>query len=88
MLWAQLSVILAEQLAYPGETVKRKLFMQACKHEKEYAGIIDCFRKVYNRDGLPGLWKGAYSNILRGIGSSLCLIFYDEIKKNFGGSHQ
>jgi hypothetical protein len=34
MGWAQLSVIIAEQLAYPGDTVKRKLFMQACKHDK------------------------------------------------------
>ena len=33
--------------------------------------------KVYNKDGLNGLWKGSYSNILRGIGSSMCLILYD-----------
>ena len=77
MFWAQFSVILAEQLAYPGDTIKRKLFMQACKKEKEYSGIIDCFVKVYKTQGLNGLWKGAASNILRGVGSSLCLIFYD-----------
>jgi solute carrier family 25 (mitochondrial adenine nucleotide translocator), member 4/5/6/31 len=77
-------VIVAEQISYPGDTVKRKLFMQACKSEKEYNGIIDCFRKVYRAEGLQGLFRGAYSNILRGIGSSLCLIFYDEIKLTFG----
>ena len=27
MVWAQASVIIAEQLAYPGDTIKRKLFM-------------------------------------------------------------
>lgn len=80
MGWAQASVIIAEQLAYPGDTVKRKLFMQACKHTREYSGAIDCFVKVYKADGLNGLWKGSYSNILRGVGSSLCLILYDEIK--------
>lgn len=79
-MWAQLSVILAEQLSYPGDTVKRKMFMQAAKETKEYNGMIDCFVKVYRKDGLHGLWKGAYSNILRGVGSSLCLILYDEIK--------
>lgn len=54
--------------------------MQACKATREYSGMVDCFIKVYKKDGLHGLWKGAYSNILRGIGSSLCLIIYDEIK--------
>lgn len=77
MVWAQASVIIAEQLAYPGDTIKRKLFMQACKQSKEYSGAIDCFVKVYKQQGLNGLWKGSYSNILRGVGSSLCLILYD-----------
>jgi solute carrier family 25 (mitochondrial adenine nucleotide translocator), member 4/5/6/31 len=31
LIWAQVSVIIAEQLSYPGDTVKRKLFMQVCK---------------------------------------------------------
>lgn len=84
MVWAQISVIVAEQISYPGDTVKRKLFMQACKAEKEYDGIIDCFRKVYRSEGMHGLFRGAYSNIMRGVGSSLCLIFYDEIKMKFG----
>ena len=82
--WAQFSVILAEQLSYPGDTIKRKLFMQACKEHKEYKGMVDCFVKVYKSDGLNGLWKGAYANIFRGIGSSMCLIIYDEIKIHFG----
>jgi solute carrier family 25 (adenine nucleotide translocator) protein 4/5/6/31 len=77
MLWAQASVIIAEQLAYPGDTIKRKLFMQACRHTKEYSGAMDCLLKVYKKDGINGLWKGSYSNILRGVGSSLCLILYD-----------
>ena len=34
LVWAQISVIVAEQISYPGDTVKRKLFMQACKAEK------------------------------------------------------
>ena len=77
LLWAQVSVLIAEQISYPGDTIKRKLFMQASKEEKEYFGIVDCARKVVQKDGIGGLWKGAYSNILRGIGSSMCRIFYD-----------
>ena len=77
MLWAQAAVIIAEQISYPGDTLKRKLFMQACKQTREYSGALDCLVKVYKKDGINGLWKGSYSNILRGIGSSLCLILYD-----------
>jgi solute carrier family 25 (mitochondrial adenine nucleotide translocator), member 4/5/6/31 len=84
VIWAQISVIVAEQLSYPGDTIKRKLFMQACRAEKEYNGILDCAVKVYKQSGIQGLWKGAGSNILRGVGSSLCLILYDEIKIHFG----
>ena len=34
MVWAQASVIIAEQLAYPGDTVKRKMMMQSLKAVK------------------------------------------------------
>jgi solute carrier family 25 (adenine nucleotide translocator) protein 4/5/6/31 len=43
--------------------------------------VIDCFKKTYKNEGLEGFWKGAYSNILRSVGSSLCLILYDEFRK-------
>lgn len=76
-LWAQASVIFSEFLAYPGDTIKRKMMMQSLKAVKEYNGVIDCFQKTYKNEGLNGLWRGAYSNILRSIGSSLCLILYD-----------
>lgn len=46
-----------------------------------YDGTWDCIRQVYRNEGLRGFWKGSYSNILRGLGSSLCLVFYDELQK-------
>ena len=45
--WAQISVVVSEFLAYPGDTVKRKMMMQSLKEVKEYNGAIDCFRKIY-----------------------------------------
>lgn len=80
MLWAQFSVILAELISYPGDTIKRKLFMQSLKETKSYSTIRACCKAIYEREGIPGFWAGSYSNILRGIGSSLCLLLYDEIK--------
>lgn len=55
--------------------------MQGGNSKIEYKGIIDCFRKTYKRDGLHGLWRGAYSNMIRSVGSSLCLVLYDEFSK-------
>jgi solute carrier family 25 (adenine nucleotide translocator) protein 4/5/6/31 len=57
------------------------MMMQSLKAEKMYSSTLDCIRQTYRKDGLKGFWHGAYSNILRGIGSSLCLVFYDELKK-------
>lgn len=71
----------SELVSYPGDTVKRKLMMQSLKAVKEYDGAIDCFRKTYRNEGLPGLWSGAYTNALRSVGSSLCLVLYDEFSK-------
>lgn len=45
--WAQFAVVFSETLAYPADTVKRKLMMQSLKVVKEYDGVIDCFGKIY-----------------------------------------
>lgn len=55
--------------------------MQSGKAVKEYNGQIDCYRKVYQRDGIQGFWKGNVSNIYRGLGSALVLVIYDEVQK-------
>jgi solute carrier family 25 (adenine nucleotide translocator) protein 4/5/6/31 len=61
--------------------VKRKLMMQSGKEQKEFTGVFDCFKKVYQTGGLVSFWRGYSSNIFRSIGSSLCLVLYDWIKK-------
>jgi len=47
MLWAQFSVILAELISYPGDTIKRKLFMQSLKENKSYSTIRACCKAIY-----------------------------------------
>lgn len=81
ILWAQCTVIFSETISYPGDTIKRKMMMQSLKAEKMYDGTLDCIRKTWRQEGLRGFWHGAFSNVLRGIGSSLCLVFYDELQK-------
>jgi hypothetical protein len=49
--------------------------------ERQYNGTIDCWRKVIANEGMGGLFKGAWSNVLRGAGGAFVLVLYDEIKK-------
>ena len=36
--------------------------------------------KIYQQEGFSAFFKGAFSNVLRGVGGALVLIMYDEIK--------
>lgn len=54
--------------------------MQSLKANKSYSTIRACVKTIYEKEGIKGFFTGSYSNILRGIGSSLCLLLYDEIK--------
>jgi solute carrier family 25 (adenine nucleotide translocator) protein 4/5/6/31 len=81
-MFAQLCVIFSETISYPTDTVKRKLMMQAAKKEVMYKGAVDCIRKVWKNEGYLGFMRGNFSNILRGAGSSLCLVLYDELKRH------
>jgi Mitochondrial carrier protein. len=79
-IYAQSCVLCAELFSYPTDTVKRKLMLQAGKDQVQYAGVIDCFRKTYQTGGFFSFWKGYSSNVFRSLGSSLCLLLYDELK--------
>jgi len=80
LLFAQVCVIVSETVSYPTDTIKRKLMLQAAKKEIQYKNAMDCIRKVWAKEGFNGFMKGNFTNILRGIGSSMCLVLYDEIK--------
>lgn len=70
-------------LSYPLDTVRRRMMMQSGrpKHEHTYKSTIDCWIKIAKNEGLRAFFKGAFSNIIRGTGAALVLVFYDEIKR-------
>lgn len=51
------------------------------KEEVMYKNTLDCWVKIFQQEGGRAFFKGALSNIIRGTGSALVLVFYDEIKK-------
>ena len=55
--------------------------------EKQYAGTVDCGKKILSKEGMTGFFKGNLSNFWRSIGSSLVLVLYDELQKVFAQEH-
>jgi len=79
---AQIAVTASGLVAYPFDTVRRRLQMQSDKpmNERLYKGTIDCGVKVLKNEGFGGMYKGALANIFRGVGASMVLVIYGEIK--------
>lgn len=75
----------AEIIAYPFDTVRRRLMMQSGLKQEEllYKGTVDCWSKIVRNEGAAAFFKGAFSNMVRGVGSALVLVLYDEFKKLF-----
>jgi len=70
-------------LSYPFDTVRRRLMMQAGGKEVLYAGTVDAFVKIAKQEGMGAFFKGAFSNVLRGIGGAIVLVMYDELQAMF-----
>lgn len=80
--FAQVVTVGAGIASYPLDTVRRRLMMTSGKTgaDKMYNGTMDCFRKIYQQEGGRAFFKGCLSNILRGTGGALVLVFYDKIQ--------
>lgn len=80
-LVAQLAVSVSGVVAYPFDTMQRRLQIEAGKPAEEqiYSGMADCFKKILKDEGPAGFFKGALANILRGTGAAIVLVMYDEI---------
>jgi len=78
---AQIAVSFSGVIAYPMDTMQRRLQIDASKPAAEqlYKGMPDCFSKILKNEGAGGFFKGALANVLRGTGAALVLVIYDEI---------
>jgi solute carrier family 25 (adenine nucleotide translocator) protein 4/5/6/31 len=78
---AQLAVGVSGVIAYPFDTMQRRLQIEASKPKDQqlYNSMGDCFGKILKTEGPGGFFKGALANVLRGTGAALVLVIYDEI---------
>merc|ERR1712110_661254 len=79
---AQIAVTASGLVAYPFDTVRRRLQMESERpmSDRMYKGTMDCGAKILKTEGFGGMYKGALANIFRGVGASLVLVLYGEIQ--------
>lgn len=72
---------------YPFDTVRRRMMLQSEKPKADrlYKGSIDCFVKVFQKEGAKGMYKGLVPELFRGVGGSLVIVIYDRVKTILGG---
>jgi solute carrier family 25 (adenine nucleotide translocator) protein 4/5/6/31 len=58
--------------------------MQSGRTDVLYTGTIDCIQKILKNEGSGAFFKGALSNVIRGTGGALVLVFYDKIQSFLG----
>uniref|UniRef100_A0A914DGS2 ADP/ATP translocase n=1 Tax=Acrobeloides nanus TaxID=290746 RepID=A0A914DGS2_9BILA len=81
MLLALAVTITSEIIAYPWDTIRRRMMMQSGRDVAIYKNSWDCVKKIVKNEGLTAIFKGNLSNIYRGIGGALVLAIYEEIQK-------
>lgn len=82
--FAQAVTVSAGIASYPLDTVRRRLMMQSGRADIMYTGTIDCFKKILKDEGPKAFFKGSLSNVIRGTGGALVLVFYDKIQSFLG----
>lgn len=75
-----LAETVAGLIAYPPDTVRRRMMMQTGK-QKVFQSSWDCAKSIWTTSGYRGFFSGALSNIYRGVGGALVLVLYDQLNK-------
>ena len=78
--FAQFVTVSAGVVSYPLDTVRRRLMMDSGRKEKMYTGTSNCFQRILADEGAKAFFKGSLSNVIRGTGGALVLVFYSKME--------
>eukprot|EP01036_Dinobryon_divergens_P036853 gene36853-48068_t len=88
VLLGGVSKIIASTITYPYQLVKSRLQQREVFNEElnirrpKYTGTIDCFLKIWRKDGIVGFFRGAVPNALKVAPSSaVTFLVYEECLK-------
>ena len=83
--FAQFVTVTAGIMSYPIDTIRRRMMMQSGRSDVLYANTLDCMQKIFVKEGgIKPFFKGAGSNVIRGTGGALVLVFYNKIQAYLG----
>jgi solute carrier family 25 (adenine nucleotide translocator) protein 4/5/6/31 len=83
------SAAVSKTVAAPIELVKLRIqnmdeMLKTGKLKEPYTGIVNCGSRVVKEEGVPALWKGNWTNVLRYFPTqALNFMVKDEVKKVF-----
>lgn len=52
--------------------------------DRMYNGTMDCINKIYKDEGGKAFFKGCLSNVIRGTGGALVLVFNEKVQAYLG----
>lgn len=73
--------VAAGLISYPLDTIRRRMMMTSGSGGSKYSSALDCGRKVLSDEGVASMYKGAGSNVLRGLAGALVLVGFDYLKE-------
>jgi solute carrier family 25 (adenine nucleotide translocator) protein 4/5/6/31 len=79
---AQCISLTAGTIAYPFDSVRRRMMMQSGQPmaERQYRNSVHCIRSVLGAEGIRGFYLGLGPNIVRSVSGALLLVGYDRIR--------
>ena len=81
--YAQWCSIAAGLVAYPLETVRVNLQVDAGKKERLFKDSFDCWTKITKEQGIRGLYRGYHIRWFTMIGSNFVLSLYNKLGLSF-----
>ena len=74
---------IALSLTYPTDLVRRKMQLRGTDGHENYENMFDCFRKIWAKEGVPGLYKGYMAALLKVAPSVAILFWCNEVLKGY-----